>query len=214
MLGQLIGWLVWTVFWEGVLGFLWKGMRELGKEGVEVVAGPFGFAWSVWSRLSVLSWWLVVILSWVEMLSLWIRDPGEEGSSVLLVLIGVCLVLGNVLPVVAAVLSGAMRKQLLVVPEAAALMVLVGPWVVAMGVALVLEDPSSVVAGLFIAVMGFAVSLGLLFPVGIPLLMSLWVRRRLARGCGLSLSGWAVAIGVSGIGWLVAVYAGMMLGYA
>ena len=207
---------------DGAAGDAIVGMGVCSFDGEEAQSGvmadvdqALGIRWATWWRWAACTWLALFASAWVSVLWAW---SGETTNSTWLSGIALCaVVVVNGTPGVAALSHSEVRQRLLGLPEAAALGLLTLSAVVGIGGSAGLgvmrgEEVGLVAAGIVIGIVAFPLTLGMIFPLGIPLVCGLvvwsWIR---ARG-GMSRTGYALASGIAAVGWVCVRWVGTLLG--
>ena len=178
--------------------------------------GFLGIGWAAWIRLAAASWLALFAATWFDFLFAW---PSPDDSAVLQAT-GVLLALTalvNALPGTVALLDRNLRQKLLRVPGAAALSsltlsALVGITYGVIGGLVGGIESGTVGAAVVIGIAAFPLTLGLAFPLAIPLTCGFLVWSLAAREEGISGRAWNWLTGISAMGWVLVVCAGIVLG--
>lgn len=180
-----------------------------------VTESILGIAWPTWFRLAATSWALLFGAVWCDWLYAW----PAEGSPAVLPTTGIafaCALAVTVLPGTASLLN---RKQWPPKPpEAAALSSLTLAALLGVaygavsGLALGME-PGSLASVVVIGIAAFPLTLGLAFPIGIPLWCAYRVWSLSARDGGISRRAWTQLTAASAVGWALVTCLGIVLGH-
>ena len=178
--------------------------------------GFLGIGWAAWIRLAAASWLALFAATWFDFLFAWPSpdDPAVlQATGVLLALTA----LVNALPGTVALLDSNLRQKRLRVPGAAALSSLTVSAVAGIGYGAIGGLASGVETGMVgaavvIGIAAFPLTLGLAFPLAIPLSCCFLVWSLAAREQGISGRAWNWLTGISATGWVLVVCAGIVLG--
>lgn len=184
-------------------------------ETPDVAAGVLGTPWRIWGRLSVVSWLLLIPVSWVWVFLTW---GGMEVLSfgLFALWLGLALRLNGV-PGTQALLNPVVRERLLYLPEAAALACLTLSAAVGLCggflACLHLEmGVGTALSGILFGILFFPLSFGLVFPLGVPLVCCFTVWRVIKTYGRMPRMGYALLTGVSAIGWMGVILIGPVVG--
>ena len=180
-----------------------------GPETADAAAGVLGIRWRIWSRLSVVSWLLLIPASWTWVFL--IRGGMEVLSFGLFFLwLGVAVSWSGV-PGAAALLNRVVRERLLYLPEAAALACLTLSAVMGLcgGFLAMCLHPEM---GVGTALSGIFFGILLVFPLVVPLVCCMTVWRVAKRHGRIPRMGYALLTGVSAVGWMGASLIGPVAG--
>lgn len=200
--------LEWLEDWE---------MEEAEEPRTEFVGDDFrflGVSWSQWGVLAVLSWLGVFGAAWYGEHT-WPRPEYGMSLWVSCVAVGI-MALVNGLPGVAALFSRKMRGYLLSVPEAVALTVLTVPGIVGLSGAAVFGlflgmEARLVGEGIIFGIMIFPLTLGVMFPLGVPLACGLVVWWRAGRSGRISDRAYMWLMSMATGGWSVTGMVGVVI---
>ena len=210
-------------FWEDKCAEARENRWESAAESVSL-ANPetpdviaLGIPWRIWGRLSVVSWLLLIPVSWAWV---FLTRGGMEvlgfGLFALWLALAVCW---NGVPGTKALLNPVVRERLLYLPEAAALACLTLSAAVGLCggflACLHLEiGVGTALSGIRFGILFFPLSFGLVFPLGVPLVCCITVWR-LAKTYGrMPRMGYALLSGVSAVGWMGVALIGPVVGDA
>ena len=176
-----------------------------------------GIRWATWWRWAACTWLALFASAWVSVLWAW---SGETTEGMWLSGIALCAVgVVNGTPGAVAWSNPEVRQRLLGMPEAAALGLLTLSAVVGIGGSAGLgvvrgEDVELVAAGVVIGIVAFPLTLGMVFPLGIPLVCGLVVWSTIRARGRMSGKGYAVTAGIAAAGWACVTGVGAVLGVA
>ncbi|MDE0207319.1 MAG: hypothetical protein OXP66_14995 [Candidatus Tectomicrobia bacterium] len=179
--------------------------------------GILAIAWPTWFRLAAASWLLLFAAVWFDWLYAW---PATESPAVLKAtgVVFACTLLVNALPGTAALLNRNVKEWPPQPPEAAALSSLTVAALLGIaygatsGLALGMEL-RSLASVVIIGIAAFPLTLGLAFPMGVPLGCAYMVWSLASRDEGISLRAWTWLTGISAVGWALVTCLGIVLGH-
>ncbi len=191
--------------------------------------------WKKIGRVVIISWILFFVFEFIAVLGMWMSLPVLKEAwlivSVLTVVFLITAVPGSI-----ALIQQNIRRNLYTIPEAAALSAFTLSFILSFGLlfsialSLYLMDGSStcwnppctfftgvlepILAGLFVGIFAFPVTMGLAFPFGICAGCALVIWIVIDEAGFISKKRWNTYVGVSVFGWILVVLIGYVLGHA